>query len=54
MGTGLPIVEGFLLSLSFSLLTMFLLTRQGVRLLNGQPTAGWTFGLGVGSMLSSY
>ena len=51
MGTGLPIVEGFLLSLSFSLLTMFLLTRQGVRLLNGQPTAGWTFGLGVGSML---
>ncbi len=50
-GTGLPIVEGFLLSLSFSLLTMFLLTRQGVRQLNGQPTAGWTFGLGVGSML---
>ena len=30
-GTGLPIVEGFLLSLTFSLLTMFLLTRQGVR-----------------------
>ncbi len=50
-GTGLPIVEGFLLSLSYSLLTMFLLTRQGVRQLNGQPTAGWTFGLGVGSML---
>ncbi|MBJ03788.1 MAG: hypothetical protein CMB65_03740 [Euryarchaeota archaeon] len=50
-GTGLPIIEGLLLTLSFSLLTMFLLTRQGVRQLNGQPTAGWTFGLGAGSML---
>ena len=50
-GTGLPIVESLLLTFSFSLLTMFLLTRQSVRVLNGQPTAGWTFGLGAGSML---
>ena len=30
---------------------MFMLTRESVRRLNGQPTAGWTFGLGTGSML---
>lgn len=48
---GFPLLELLLLSLSLSLLTMFLLTREGVRQLNGQPTAGWTFGLGLGSML---
>ncbi|HJM41504.1 MAG TPA: hypothetical protein QF514_04685 [Candidatus Thalassarchaeaceae archaeon] len=48
---GTPLVPLLLLSLTLSLLTMFLLTRQGVRQLNGQPTAGWTFGLGLGSML---
>ena len=46
-----PLVPLLLLSLLLSLLTMFLLTRESVRLLNGQPTAGWTFGLGLGSML---
>ena len=46
-----PVVPLLLLSLTLSLLTMFLLTREGVRQLNGQPTAGWTFGLGLGSML---
>ena len=45
------IVGLFLIPLLLSLLTMFLLTREGVRRLNGQPTAGWTFGLGTGSML---
>ena len=48
---GFPLLELLLLSLTLSLLTMFLLTREGVRQLNGQPTAGWTFGLGLGSML---
>ena len=48
---GFPLLELLLLSLCLSLLTMFLLTREGVRQLNGQPTAGWTFGLGLGSML---
>jgi hypothetical protein len=48
---GFPLIEMLLLSLTLSLLTMFLLTREGVRQLNGQPTAGWTFGLGLGSML---
>lgn len=47
----IPLIEILLLSLTLSLLTMFLLTREGVRQLNGQPTAGWTFGLGLGSML---
>ncbi|MDP6325190.1 MAG: hypothetical protein QF722_00435 [Candidatus Thalassarchaeaceae archaeon] len=46
-----PLGPLLLLSLTLSLLTMFLLTREGVRMLNGQPTAGWTFGLGTGSML---
>lgn len=48
---GFPVIALLLLSLTISLLTMFLLTREGVRKLNGQPTAGWTFGLGLGSML---
>jgi len=48
---GFPLLELLLLSLTLSLLTMFMLTREGVRQLNGQPTAGWTFGLGSGSML---
>jgi hypothetical protein len=47
----LPFVSILLVSLVFSLLTMFLLTRESVRRLNGQPTAGWTFGLGTGAML---
>ena len=46
-----PVVSILLVTLTFSLLTMFLLTRESVRRLNGQPTAGWTFGLGTGSML---
>jgi len=51
--TGLvfPLLPLLLLSLLLSLLTMFMLTRDSVRRLNGQPTAGWTFGLGIGSML---
>jgi hypothetical protein len=52
---GQPIIPtifaSLVLSLSLSLLTMFMLTREGVRRLKGQPTAGWTFGLGIGSML---
>ena len=43
--------SALLLSLTLSLLTMFMLTREGVRRLKGQPTAGWTFGLSIGSML---
>ena len=50
-GDLLPIVPLLLLTLLLSLLTMFLLTREGVRRLNGQPTAGWTFGLGIGPMV---
>ena len=46
-----PLIPTLLLSLCLSLLTMFLLTRESVRRLNGQPTAGWTFGLGIGPML---
>ncbi|MEE2812166.1 MAG: hypothetical protein VX627_03965 [Candidatus Thermoplasmatota archaeon] len=45
------IIGLFIIPLLLSLLTMFFLTREGVRRLNGQPTAGWTFGLGIGSML---
>lgn len=45
------IIGLFLIPLLLSLLTMFFLTREGVRRLNGQPTAGWTLGLGTGSML---
>ena len=52
---GTPIIpvifSSLVLGLSLSLLTMFMLTRQGVRRLKGQPTAGWTFGLAIGSML---
>ncbi|MDP6845313.1 MAG: hypothetical protein QF722_07190, partial [Candidatus Thalassarchaeaceae archaeon] len=48
---GQPIIPtifaSLVLSLSLSLLTMFMLTREGVRRLKGQPTAGWTFGLGI-------
>jgi hypothetical protein len=50
-GTLLPLVPLLMVALGISLATMFLLTREGVRRLNGQPTAGWTFGLGMGSML---
>ena len=50
-GSLFPLVPTLLLSLCLSMLTMFLLTREGVRRLNGQPTAGWTFGLGIGPML---
>ena len=46
-----PLLPTLIVSLSLSLLTMFLLTRESVRRLNGQPTAGWTFGLGIGPML---
>tara|TARA_B110000014_G_C20027489_1_gene533429 strand:+ start:354 stop:1124 length:771 start_codon:yes stop_codon:yes gene_type:complete len=50
-GSSFPILSILIVSLTFSLLTMFLLTRASVRRLNGQPTAGWTFGLGTGAML---
>ncbi len=50
-GVAFPLLPLLLLSLLLSLLTMFMLTRESVRRLNGQPTAGWTFGLGIGSML---
>jgi len=50
-GVAFPLLPLLLLSLLISLLTMFMLTRESVRRLNGQPTAGWTFGLGIGSML---
>ena len=50
-GILLPLVPLLMVALGISLATMFLLTREGVRRLNGQPTAGWTFGLGMGSML---
>ena len=51
VGIAFPLLPLLLLSLLLSLLTMFMLTRESVRRLNGQPTAGWTFGLGIGSML---
>ncbi|HJM67368.1 MAG TPA: hypothetical protein QF716_00645 [Candidatus Thalassarchaeaceae archaeon] len=54
MGIAFPLVPLLLLALLLSLLTMFLLTRESVRRLNGQPTAGWTFGLGTGSMLAVF
>jgi hypothetical protein len=50
-GKPAPLLLLFLVPLFISTLTMFLLTREGVRRLNGQPTAGWAFGLGLGSML---
>ena len=50
-GVAFPLLPLLLLSLLLSLLTMFMLTRESVRRLNGQPTAGWTYGLGIGSML---
>ena len=52
--TVFPLFPTLMLCLLLSLLTMFMLTRQGVRQLKGQPTAGWTFGLGTGSMLSVF
>lgn len=46
-----PVVPALLVGVAISLATMFLLTRESVRRLNGQPTAGWAFGLGLGAMM---
>jgi hypothetical protein len=47
---GLMIFLGLAQSLAFH----FLLTRSGVRLLRAPPTSGWTLGLGMGALQSSY
>lgn len=44
----------FFLGLLQSLVIHFLLTRKGVRLLRAPPTSGWTLGLGMGAIISSY
>jgi len=46
-----PLIPLFLVPLSLSLAVMLLLTRLSIRQLKSQPTAGWAFGLGIGSML---
>jgi len=46
---GIALILGF----SQSLLSMLLLTRKSVRVLNAQPTSGWALGLGMGAMETS-